>query len=341
MLVLSAADIANVVATFSPDLLTGMMAFVFVGMTGKDGVQCPQRTTVTSSNYDALIMPSSIDTLGTAVKIVCVPKERTIHGLPASTLLLDKKTGALRALINASSLTALRTGAGSALATNLVGPTVPHVLLCFGAGKQTDAHIDILLRAFPSFNHCIIVNRTKNDRLAMLHSSLERRFPDVQFTLGCAVEGIGLDAFDLQHAVEAADVICTATSSKKPLFQSQWVKVGTHINLVGSYTPHMAEVDDALIRRAGRVLVDSKYACLHEAGELLSAGISMDEMVEVGEITHVDGTGLHDEVIRLKSAGDITIFKSVGIATQDNVIAHAVVDKATSMGIGTHIPAYD
>lgn len=113
--------------------------------------------------------------------------------------------------------------------------------------------------------------------------------------------------------------------------------MGTHINLVGSYTPEMREIDDDLVKRAGKILVDSREACAHEAGELVSAGISPEDMVEVGEIVEIDGEGIDDRIIETKSAGDISIFKSVGIGLQDTAIAHLVVKNAIANNIGVRV----
>ena len=231
---------------------------------------------------------------------------------------------------------------GSLLATLLVGPTNPHVLLAFGAGKQIEAHVDLFVRQYESsLRKVIIVNRSVNARLLNLRKRLQSNFPEVQFSAEGAIDGVGLEMFDLQHAVLSADIICTATSSSVPLFRSEWLKIGTHINLVGSYKPTMHEVDVGVVQRAGVVLVDSRHACLEEAGELIGAGIGPGALIEVGEIVDEDGKGDNDTVMMLRGSGDITLFKSVGIGLQDTAIAQLVVQKATGMGMGVHVPYED
>ncbi len=96
----------------------------------------------------------------------------------------------------------------------------------------------------------------------------------------------------------------------------------------------MREVEDDLIKRAGKILVDSREACAHEAGELISAGISPENMVEVGDIVEINGEGVPDRMMMMKSAGDVSIFKSVGIGLQDTAIAHLVVENAVANGVG-------
>ena len=150
----------------------------------------------------------------------------------------------------------------------------------------------------------------------------------------------------LKDAVRHADVICTATSSEEPLFPSDWVSPGTHLNLVGSFTPHMHEVDSGLINRAWKVVVDSRDACAIEAGELIVAGKAMDpreSLIELGELVEKGEGGKFVPVElpqELKAPDGVTIFKSVGVGLQDVAIATLVLSRAESMGYGTRIENY-
>lgn len=149
----------------------------------------------------------------------------------------------------------------------------------------------------------------------------------------------------------SAQLIICATSSTAPLFPSSWVRDGTHIVLIGSYKPTMHEVDGDLVRRAipadarSDLVVDSRAACLHEAGELISAGIEGSQVVEIGDLVSFDAEG---ELIFAATppapaeggggtTGRVTIFKSVGVGLQDVAIACAVVEKAEEMGIGQYV----
>ena len=190
--------------------------------------------------------------------------------------------------------------------------------------------------------------RKLNDRLSALLRDLARACPSAS----C----VGLSSADAaltESVVRGADIICCATPSTTPLFPSEWVRPGTHAILVGSYTPQMAEVDSALIRRARVVLVDSRSACAVEAGELIAADVSQTDMVEVGEL--IRRAPVRDDenswawepnasrVAEVLSAGtgDVTIFKSVGIGAQDVAIAVATVEQAMEMGIGTMVPNFE
>ncbi|KAI6041921.1 hypothetical protein EDC04DRAFT_2564961 [Pisolithus marmoratus] len=303
------------------------MASVFRHLSSGSAYASPHRTSITMCHHTALFMPSRVENIGTAIKVVSVPTSaEDKRGLPASTILLDEETGRVSAILNASALTALRTAAGSVLATRLLLSEPPTSLVAFGAGKQVEAHVDLHIRAFPSIKRCAIVNRSKNTRLENLLSVLRQSHPLV------ALEGLALDdTTNVRDAVGHANVICTATSSTQPLFPCEWVSPGTHLNLVGSFKPCMIEVDRDLIRRAGTVTVDSIEACVIEAGELIAAGLRAGDMIEIGRL--VDYQDRLGEIQITK--GDVTVFKSVGIGLQDVAIARYVVSKAEGLGIGT------
>ncbi|KAF7328877.1 hypothetical protein MVEN_02517400 [Mycena venus] len=362
LLCLSGADVARVTSTLSPSALQTLMAHVFsVLSTGETSASyTPPRITIPTQNHTALFMPARIaqarseSLRGTSIKVVCIPTSPTdVRGLPASTLVLDEETGAVKAILNASNLTALRNAAGSLLSVNLLGPPAPANIVAFGAGAQIEAHLDLHLRAFPSIQTCTIVNRAVNERVSKLADLLHARFPAVK------ISRIAHDASapnpdpSLKDALLAANLIICATSSTVPLFPSSWVSDGTHVVLIGSYKHTMHEVDGALIRRAlpsdptkqSALLVDSRSACLAEAGELISAGIEGSQVVEIGELVSFDADGeLIFDAARPPppaetrgTTGPVTIFKSVGVGLQDVAIACAVVQKAEELGLGTHV----
>jgi ornithine cyclodeaminase/alanine dehydrogenase-like protein (mu-crystallin family) len=230
---------------------------------------------------------------------------------------------------------------GSVLATRHLISRVPKTLVAFGAGKQIKTHVDLHLRAFSSFDSCTIVNRTGNPRLHELASFLRQSHPSVAFNT------LTLDDDRVKDAVRNADVICTATSSEKPLFPSEWVSPGTHLNLVGSFTQRMHEVDSNLINRAWKIVVDSRDACAIEAGELIAAGKAMDpnaSLAELGELIEEGDDGKFVSVLpqdfRDPLADGVTIFKSVGVGLQDVAIAGLVLSRAECMGYGTRIENY-
>lgn len=230
------------------------------------------------------------------------------------------------------------------MATKLFAkPSSTHLAL-FGAGAQILYHARLIIYLFPSITHCTIVNRRINDRLSQLVNNLQSEFPGVTFNSGSftpdPATSSAPNSFDLEATVQSADIICTATPSTTSLFRSEWVKPGTHLNLVGSYTPQMREIDDDLVRRAGLVLVDSREACLAEAGEIISTGLTNAELVELGELVNSQGETEHEKCQGVKDAGAVTIFKSVGVGIQDSAIVSLVVKRAEELGIGSRV-SYD
>ncbi|KAI0315493.1 NAD-binding protein [Amylostereum chailletii] len=351
--ILSASDVDSVLADFTPADHLALMARVFHGIshppkssTAISHLQ-PHRTTLPLPNHTTLVMPARVPSLGSSVKLVSVPTAAgDTRGLPASTLVLDEATGTVRAVLNARSLTAVRTAAGTVLATVILhppasSPQMTH-LAAFGAGAQIRAHVDLLLDLYPTLTHVTLVNRKPNPRVDNLIKYLSSAHPGVTFATNI------LSADNLKATVQTASIIVTATPSRSPLFPSIWVRPGTHLILVGSYTPAMVEIDSDLVLRAGRVVVDSRNACAAEAGELIAAGIPPEDVTEIGELVRPQADGGFDEWTvdeegraKVTAAGDVTIVKSVGVGAQDVAIAIAVAERAFSKGVGTVVEGYD
>jgi ornithine cyclodeaminase/alanine dehydrogenase-like protein (mu-crystallin family) len=254
---------------------------------------------------------------------------------------------------------------GSLVSTSLVATRYPRRIVAFGAGSQIEAHLDLFFRSFKSAASCAIVNRTLNERALDLGNKLNDRHTEVDIKLYASAEDGHRSG--IEDAVRRADLIICATSAAEPLFPSTWVADGTHVVLVGSYTPKMKEVDGELVQRAARssasgtckpvLLVDSKESCMIEAGELLEAKISVEEMTEIGALVPSLQDGTVDEIClgelfqRVQDlpmnedaqghTGPVTIFKSVGVGIQDVVIAKAVVEKAEQSGMGHTIMDFD
>ncbi|KAF9570645.1 hypothetical protein EC968_001532 [Mortierella alpina] len=345
--------------------------------------QTPHRSTLQTPAHATLIMPSRIDTQTSVIKVVSVPKTDSKNGLPGVTLVMDNNTGEPRGLVNARLLTALRTAAGSALATRAVFTTKstrehgPLTLIVFGSGAQAKAHIQLLVHAVPQITKVVICNRTL-PRAQELIKELQSQYGSINLcafststgeTAGAALN-TPTDTSDpkhqLQSIVQAADIICTCTNAREPLFPGEWVKPGAHINMVGSFTPEMHEVDQVLIQRA-YTLVDAEKECEEEAGELILAikGSGYDGVIaelgqlydkngsfqpnrtpsQLGELASIVSTSSSsssfDKAAKSGSAAtmlshrDVTIFKSVGIAAQDVAITALVLDKAEVANIGS------
>jgi ornithine cyclodeaminase/alanine dehydrogenase-like protein (mu-crystallin family) len=244
------------------------------------------------------------------IKSVTVFPDNARLGKPAvlgTYLLLSAETGETLAVMDATRLTAWRTGAASALASRFLSRADAARLVMVGAGALAPH----LVRAHASvrpIREVAIWNRSGGRAQA----------------LAGALAGTGLEvriADDLERAVRQADIVSTATLSAEPLIRGAWLAPGTHVDCVGAYRPSMRETDDEVVRRA-RIFVDTRPGAFVEAGDILQplqAGVIGKEAV-LGDLFDlcrgtVAGRGAPDE---------ITLFKSVGAAIEDLAAAIAV-----------------
>lgn len=326
MLILTRNDIARLVSMAEAIELT-KTAFLELSA-GR--VVLPLRTLleVEPGVSSTLVMPAYLPRVGAlGFKVISIFTGNPRRGLPtgnAMVCMLDEHTGVPMALLNGSFLTSLRTGAVSGAATDLLAKSDAHMLTIIGAGVQgvTQALAVCTVRQIDSIT---VVYRSEAS-WSRYRETCERDWPE----LAAKITGTQ----DTEAAVRNADIICAATTSKTPVFEAQWVKAGTHINGVGSFTPEMQEVPAGIVANA-RVVVDHRESALAEGGDLiipLRDGLIGEEHIiaELGEI--VDGSA-----IGRQSDDDITFFKSVGNAVQDMVVARRAVERALELGIGQEI----
>lgn len=255
------------------------------------------------------------------------PHNEQRHGLPtiaALVLLFDASTGRPIALLDGDYLTALRTGAASGVASRLMAREDAHVLALFGAGAQALCQVWAVCVA-RAIERVWIVNRTR-ERAERLAAELRAFGPPIPHDVRVARVA--------REALVEADVVCCTTAATTPLFDDGDVRPGTHINGIGSYRPDMREVPGATVARAHAV-VDSRVAAWAEAGDLIGArdeGRISEEHVaaELGEI-------VLGRVAGRVAPGQITYFKSVGIAAQDVAAARAAYVRALALGVGTQV----
>jgi ornithine cyclodeaminase len=258
-----------------------------------------------------------------AVKIVSVFPENSRRGLPiihAAVVVLAAETGEVLALIEGGSLTAIRTGAASGAATDLLARPNAQVAAIFGAGVQARTQLEAVC-SVRSIERAWIYD-PEPARVTKYIDELVGRGPIPEDLRPAASP---------DQAVAEADIICTATTSQTPVFPDQALKPGVHINGIGSFTPEMQEIPAETVRRA-LVVVDSLPAALAEAGDLiqtLDQGIILREHIEteLGEIVNGDKPGR-------TSPEQITFFKSVGVAVQDAAAAHLALHNAQAAGLG-------
>ena len=272
-----------------------------------------------------LAMVSALPRLGAlGTKLVTVVEGNRRRGLPtihASYLLSDPENGTPLALMEAGLLTAVRTGATSALAARHMARPNSRVLTCFGAGVQARFQL-LCLKAVLPLAEVRVVGRDPQ-RAAVFVERMGRE-------LGVAASLYA----DRKAAVRGADVVTCATTSPRPVFSGRDLGPGCHIDLVGSFRPTTREVDTMTIQKS-RVVVDTYEGAWEEAGDLLIP-------IKAGAVTrrHVKAD-LAEVVVGARpgrtSPREITLFKSVGFAPEDAVTARLAYDRAVAAGIGTEM----
>lgn len=328
MLVLSRSDVEKLLT------MEDAIAAVEAGyrQLAAGNVTMPQRvaTLVAPHNGIHLSMPAFVDGSGEepgtlAIKIVTVYSDNPSHyGEPTIqgvVLLHDARTGKPLALMDAEQLTAMRTGAASGVATRALARPDAATATVLGSGAQAGTQLLAMCTVRPIERALVYSLRPEQDEA--FAERMSKR-------LGISVTR----AADMREAVEHADVICTATNSQAPLFDGAWLRPGTHVNGIGSYTRTMRELDSATILRS-RVYVDGRAAAQSEAGDIvipIAEGVMSYDHV-LGEI----GDVLLGKVTGRTSPHDITVFKSVGMAVQDAVTAPIVYRRAVDSGVGQHV----
>jgi ornithine cyclodeaminase/alanine dehydrogenase-like protein (mu-crystallin family) len=291
----------------------------------------PQRTAINLPEQGTmLLMPSLLVTMEQqdfGLKLVAVMQHNPVRNLPliyASVLLVDATTGRTLAIMEGGWLTAMRTGAVSGLATDLLARPDADVLALFGAGAQAPLQA-LAIHTVRPLREIRVVNRNVEH--------FERLVTVLETLLGTACPPI-YHATSATEALKGASLVACATTATKPLFSWQDVEPGTHINAIGAFTPVMCEVDAETLAHA-RIVVDQREAALSEAGDLLQPLVQglitgPETWLELSDVV----VGTH----RVRQhANDVTVFKSVGIAIQDVAVASTVYKKALDSGVGVDI----
>jgi ornithine cyclodeaminase len=288
------------------------------------GVRQPLRGVVEVGDGHAFygVMPAYIarpPALGT--KLVSVCHSNAARGLPshlATIVLLDPETGELQAVMDGRYITEARTAAVSAASAKHLARQDARVLAVLGSGVQARSHIDALTRVRP-FDEVRVWGRDPERVRALLK--------------GLAPNGPArmVAAVSAEAAADQADVIALVTASREPVLTRAAVRGGAHICAVGACRPDQREMDTALVRDA-RVFVDSRVGALAEAGDLvipIREG-AIDASHIAGELGDVFG----GRTAGRRSAAEITIFKSLGMAVEDVAAARLAFDRASERGLG-------
>jgi ornithine cyclodeaminase len=273
-----------------------------------------------------LFMPAYLeetDDLG--MKMVSVFSGNIEQGLPiinAMVTLVDPETGLPTAIIDGTYLTALRTGAASGAATELLARGDARTVAVLGTGVQGRTQLQAV-STVRSIERVLVFDTRRG---------AAERFRDEMAEAGSPIPHRIDVASTAKEAVSGADIVCTATTSTTPVFLDSDVKPGTHINAIGSFTPQMQELPAETVARA-LLVVDSREAVWAEAGDLIIAkkrGLISEASVhaEIGEIVAGAKPG--------RSSDDqVTLFKSVGNAVQDVSVGARILQEARKKGLGT------
>ena len=237
-------------------------------------------------------------------------------------LLFETKQGRLLAIVDATSVTAIRTAAVSAVATKLLSPAGAGDLAILGSGTQARVHLEAMLLA----------RTIRRVRVWSQHPENAARFAGRESKR----HEINVEAMpSAKAAIDGADLICTTTSAREPVLMGEWIASGGHINAAGSSVPSTRELDTAAVVKS-RLFVDRRESTLNEAGDFLCPkreGAINDDHIQ-GEI----GDVLAGKIQGRKSPDEITLFKSLGLGIEDLASAHHIYEKALDQKIGVSIP---
>jgi ornithine cyclodeaminase/alanine dehydrogenase-like protein (mu-crystallin family) len=236
-----------------------------------------------------------------------------------AVMLFETEHGRLLAIIDASEITAIRTAATSAVATQALARADAGDLAILGSGVEAHTHLEAMLLARP----------IRRVRVWSRNPDHARQFAERESRRhGIAIEPLPT----AQAAVAGADLICTITAAPQPVLLGEWIAPGAHVNAVGSSVAHTRELDTAAIVTA-RLFVDRRESTINEAGDFIfpkKEGAIGDDHIQ-GEIGEV----LLGQVPGRTSPDEITLFKSLGLAVEDLAAAHHIYHKALETGRGT------
>jgi ornithine cyclodeaminase len=257
-----------------------------------------------------------------AVKTIGVFPGNVARGLDAhqgSMTLFDGETGELRALMNASAITAIRTAAVSAVATRALAREEAGDLALLGSSVQARSHLQAMA----------VVRPLRRIRVASRRPEHAQAFARER-TAPCTIEAVAT----AEEAVRGADLVVTVTSASEPVVRRDWIGAGTHLNVVGASVPDRREIDGATMAAAS-VFVDRRESAENEAGDYILA-------LREGAITEGHIRGELGEVLVGAAPGrttrdEITLFKSLGLAVEDLWAADHVYRRAQERRLGTWV----
>ncbi len=324
ILVLSHAEVSELMPL---DECIPLMREAFIALaSGK--VHLPLRSIIRPPQAKGLLglMPSYVsgERLAFGLKAVCVFPGNPAIGKDAhqgAVLLFSGETGELQAIMNASAITAIRTAAATAVATDLLARKDADSLAILGSGVQARTHL-LAMAEVRELKHCRIASRD--------FEHAQKFANEMNHQISFPVEAVETVA----EALEGADLIVTTTTAREPIIKREWIGAGSHLNLVGACVPNAREADGQAVAAAS-LFVDSRESAHNEAGDYILAAreglIGPDHIrAELGEVLIGAKPGRSSEE-------EITCFKSLGIAVEDLFAAEYLFRKAQRLKVGTWV----
>lgn len=346
MHLLTESSIATILTSLTPSQGQEFLNILIQSLSSlntNNAIHQPARTSIITDQSTALFMPVS-NTTTTGIKIVHVPRARPIAGV---INLFDPENGHLLGILGAAEITAFRTAL--ATMTLFVRATGEQTgikredIVVFGSGRQAEWHARLALLLTPpgSTKSITFVNRGRA-RLQALEEEvfpvLRGEYPGVTMDT-LSQETLSQDDYEarLQSLLGGSDVIFSCTPATEPNFPFAYLQQHPKrrfLGLIGSYKPQMQEIDtETLLSGGGKIYVDSKEACLEESGELIRAGVTEDQLVEIGEVYGGSSAVQID-------ANSNVVFKCVGMGLMDLVIAKQVLEVAIKQGQGMNVEGF-
>ena len=288
------------------------MGTAFAQLSSGEAVVPPRLSLdIPDKNATSVVMPAyATGSPYYTVKIVSVNYSNPDKGLPlihGVVQVFDAENGKHIANLDGASITAIRTGAASGLATDLLAKENANVCAVFGTGVQAASHIEAVLEVRP-IEKIMVFSRSK---------------PSAEKFCSTLANQVQCEIGEKESLLEA-DIVCTTTPASSPLFETDKIKPGCHLNVVGSAQPSFREVPTGLVARS-KIIVDKREACEQEAGDLI---IPVQEGSWSFEHLHGElGQVVSGDIIARESENEITLFKSVGNAIQDHAMAHLIMEK--------------
>jgi ornithine cyclodeaminase len=285
----------------------------------------PLRTVFAIPDGAFAVMPAALSNPSTvgAKLITVLPKNSNTKydSHQGAVLLFDTEHGSLLAVMDASSITQIRTAAVSGVATNALARKDATSLGILGAGAQGYSHLDAMMAVRP----------LKTVKIWSRNGAAAEKLAKV------SRDKYGVDAKAVVTARDACtdtDIICAATAATEPVLLGEWLSPGAHVNAVGASQNHAREIDSAAVVRS-RLYVDLRESALKEPGDIITP-------IKNGEITPDHIVGEVGEVLLGKAPGrandrEITLFKSLGLAIEDLASAHYLYAEAKRQGAGVEV----